>query len=156
MEPLEFVPRGWFTSDFDLRRAGTVIGSVVFSGWQNSGVLVIGASSWSVRGRGFFKQTYTAVDATTILGEASPEGFFGATTRIKSAEHIWTLRAGEFSFKSNITILKNGELAGQIMKDSLFTRRGRCSLNVPAQDELQAFLIWLTLRRWNDEASAAT
>jgi hypothetical protein len=153
MAPLEFVPRGWFTNDFDLKRAEALIGSVVFSGW--GGALEIGASSWSIKGQGFFKRAYTAGNGNTILGEARPEGFFRSTTRIKSSEDIWTLQAGELSITASINILQNGDLVGQIMKDSFSARRGRCILNVPVEDELQAFLIWLTLRRWYDESSAA-
>ena len=154
MEPLEFVPRGLLSADFYLKREDLRVGALLYSGWRNGGSLEIGELCWSIESQGFFRRTHAARQGLITLGSASPDGFWGRTIRINASSDIWMLEPKSWNLSSTVQIVRNGDDVGVIARDTLFARKGRCSMTIPVTDQLQAFLIWLTIKRWNEEASS--
>jgi hypothetical protein len=153
MSMLELVPLGWFSWDFGVLRNGSSIAEIGISSCRESGVLVVGGSSYNVYREGAMSRQFILELNGTQLARAEKPSALRRSFTVQHEGKNYILKA-EISFGRTFLLLENDRQIGSISPARMFKRKAMADLPDELPLPIKVFLLWLTVILWKRDHEA--
>lgn len=153
---LKAIPKGWFSSGFDVYdRGGARLGSVSLSNWRETASLEVGGVRYEANHKAGKKEfRLSREDGTTVLTAEKPSAWreklhfsYGGNGYELSKESYW---------KRAFTLYRDdiGKV-GSVKPGGMFERTWTAELPEELTPEAKVFVMWLVALLWRRQNAAA-
>jgi len=156
---LKAVPKGWFSSKFEIVTGAGPVGLIEMAFASESAEMEIEGNSYKAYREGIMHGLFLFESATGgILASADKTSAFERSFELTFDGRTYTLEAESALFRKFI-LIENGETIGSIYPDGVFTTESTIDLPDTFPVHIQAFMFWLVALLWkraSDSAAAGT
>ena len=152
---LQAVPKGWFSSKYDVSNDNVPVGTINFSAWREEGELTIGGSIYRVYREGLMSGSFVLELNGSILARAQKPSALYRTFIIELGEKKYVLEA-KSAFSSKFMLIEGERQIGSAYREGVLARKSLADFPDEIEITIRMFLLWLVMILWrrSDSASA--
>jgi hypothetical protein len=152
---LKAVPKGWFSSKYELLNDEGVVGMIKMGFASESAEMEIEGKAYRTYREGLMHGVFLLESANDgILASADKPSAFERSFRLTFDDRTYTLEAESALFRKFI-LLDNGDVIGSIYPDGILTTESTIDLPETLPLHIRAFIFWLVALLWKRAADSA-
>jgi hypothetical protein len=151
---LKAVPKGWFSSKYELLNKGASVGLIEMAFASESAEMEIEGKAYKAYREGFMHGLFLfEAETGWVLASADKTSAFERSFELTIDGRTYILEAESALFRKFI-LIENGDTIGSIYPDGIFTTESTIDLPDTFPVHIQAFMFWLVALLWKRAADS--
>ena len=151
---IEAVPKGIFSSGFQLQKDGRLIADLNASSWREKADVEIDGEAFRLYREGMMSGAFILEWNGKTLARAIKPSAFSERFEMEVGKRSFTLRK-ESMWSRRFGLFEGEQQVGRVAPAGTFTRRVLVELPEDWPSSVQAFVFWLALVMWNREKAGS-
>lgn len=151
---IEAVPRGIFSSGFQLQQDGRVIADLDASSWREKADVLIDGETFRLYREGIMSGAFLLKWNGRTLARAIKPSVFSDRFELEIGTRSFTLRK-ESMWSRRFGLFEGEQQVGRVAPAGMFTRRVLIELPADWPSSVQTFVFWLALLMWKREQAGS-
>lgn len=151
---IEAVPRGIFSSGFQLQQDGRLVADLDVSSWREKADAQIDGETFRLYREGMMSGVFVLEWNGKTLARATKPSVFSDRFELEVGNRSFTLRK-ESMWSRRFGLFEGEQQVGRVAPAGMFTRRTLVELPADWPASVQTFVFWLALLIWNRNQSGS-